>query len=521
VSKEGSGLPGRLEQPLTPAEFDQFARFAVESFSDPTYLLAQAGDIIYANQAATALLGFTREELCAKQMYEINVDLDPSNWGAIWALLQASGQRMFEARHRHKDGRVLPVRVSAHLFRIGEREYSCAIIHDIRERRQLEGRLQQAEKMEAVGRLAGGVAHDFNNQLAGILGYAELAQLAVEPDSPAVALLEELIAGVKVAASLTAQLLAFSRQGKFVSEPVDLHRLTQHVLSMFSRSVQRNIQVVCALEAARHWTLGDASQLQSAVLNLLLNARDAMPEGGTIRVDSFNMDFAPSEDTPPPHGLAAGPYVVLRVLDTGVGIDPALGERVFEPFFTTKETGAGTGLGLAAVYGTLKNHKGAVAVDSVLGKGSVFTLYLPVSRRESAASSERSRSGEPHGLRLSGHVLVVDDEPAIRDTTGQMLEALGCTVSVCADGESALAYFEREHAKVELVLLDLVMPGKSGAETFAALKRIDPHVQVLLVSGYSEEGHAQALVDAGARGFLQKPFTMASLAARVREILAR
>jgi nitrogen-specific signal transduction histidine kinase len=408
--------------------------------------------------------------------------------------------------------------VAAHFFRVGGKEYSCAFLSDISERKELEGRLRQAEKMEAIGRLAGGVAHDFNNQLAGIMGYAELLRAATSPNAKAQELVEQLCATVKVAADLTAQLLAFSRRGKFLAEPIDLHRLIGDVVTMFSRSVDRRIRVVTELEGRRSWTLGDPSQLQSALLNLLLNARDAMPEGGTVTVATSNVEFAEGDSAPRPLDLDYGEYVVVVVRDTGIGMDVEMQARIFEPFFTTKEVGVGTGLGLAAVYGTARNHKGAISVRSTPGHGSQFTLYLPVSR---AGGARREHSDEPPSLRLHGQVIVIDDERVVRESEAQMLEALGCTVVGFADAESAIAYFEREHASVDLVLLDLVMPGRSGAEAFRALQAIEPRVQVLVVSGYSLDEQVQRLIEAGALGFLQKPFTMAELAAKVGPQLRR
>jgi CheY-like chemotaxis protein len=257
--------------------------------------------------------------------------------------------------------------------------------------------------------------------------------------------------------------------------------------------------------------------LQSAVLNLLLNARDAMPGGGTITVATSNVEFEAGAVTLPPLDLEPGGYVVVTIRDTGVGMDAEMQARIFEPFFTTKEAGVGTGLGLAAVYGTAKNHKGAVGVRSSPGQGSEFMLYLPISR----VTAARQHTEEPPSLRLHGHVVVIDDERVVRESEVRMLEALGCTVSSFADAESAIAYFEREHESVDLVVLDFVMPGRSGAETFQALRRIDPSVQVLVVSGYSLDEQVQRLIEAGAQGFLQKPFSMAALAGSVGPRLRR
>ena len=496
---------------------DYFLRFAAERFSEGVYWIDETGDILYANQRSTELTGYSLAELRALKVYDVNVDLDETSWPGIWGLLKASGTRTFEARHRHRDGHILNVQVSANLFSIDGKEYSCAFISDVSERKALEGRLRQAEKMEAIGRLAGGVAHDFNNQLAGIIGYAELIRRATLANAKAQELLEQLCAGVKVAADLTAQLLAFSRRGKFLAEPIDLHRLIRDVVTMFARSIDRRVRVVTVLDAERSWTLGDPSQLQSAVLNLLLNARDAMPEGGTITVATSNADFD-ADVSMPAVELEAGAYVVISVRDTGVGMDAEMQSRIFEPFFTTKEVGAGTGLGLAAVYGTAKNHKGAVSAASSVGKGSQFMLFLPVSR---PGTTRIEHSAEPPSLRLHGHVVIVDDESVVRDSQTQMLQALGCSVTSFADSEAAIAYFQSSYASVDLVLLDLVMPGTSGAEAFKVLKRIDSDVQILVVSGYSLDEQVQRLIEAGAMGFLQKPFTMATLAGKVGPLLGQ
>ncbi len=522
--EEDSGLRrelGRLSAQLQTVEtpgLDRFTRFAVENLSDATYWMEEDASIIYVNEAASQLTGYSMDELCSMKVYDLNVDLDARSWPAIWGLLKAERRRSFEARHRRKDGGILEVEITAHFLELDGKEYSCAFVRDIRERKELELRLRQAEKMEAIGRLAGGVAHDFNNQLAGIMGYAELLRLAVADNPKAMEFVEELSGAVHVAAELTAQLLAFSRRGKFLAEPVDLHRLVRDVVSMLSRSIDKRIQIQTDFQAARPWAQGDPSQLHSVILNLALNARDAMPEGGTITLSTANAVYQPSSDPPPPTGLPPGSYVSLSVRDTGVGMDRETQQRMFEPFFTTKETGAGTGLGLAAAYGTVKNHRGTITVDSEVGRGTLFTIYLPVSRPGTAPKAD---TAEPPSLRLHGHALVVEDEAAPREVEAQMLEALGCTVTTFEDGRSALEHFREHHASVDLVMLDIVMPGMTGMDTYAAMKAIDPTVQVLVVSGYSLDGEAQAIIDAGASGFLQKPFTMAALAGKAAEILRR
>jgi len=497
---------------------DRFTRFAFEHLTDAAYWMNQDASIIHVNEAACALMGYSSEELQRLKIHEFNVDLSDDTWPAIWGLLKAEGHRTFEARHRHKDGRILDVEVRAHFVDFDGEEYSCAFVRDIGERKELELRLRQAEKMEAIGQLAGGIAHDFNNQLASIMGYSELLGRTVTDNARAMKFVRELGKVAQVAADLTSQLLAFSRRGKFRIEPIDLHRLLEDEVLVLSRSLAKNIRIETELNASRAWTLGDPSQLQNALLNLALNARDAMPHGGTLTLSTANVDIGASTEQARALGLPAGSYVELSVRDTGVGMDRELQQRVFEPFFTTKDVGSGTGLGLSAVYGTVKNHKGAIAIESEVGRGTRFVLYLPTSRSGVAALAD---GDEPASLRLHGHILVVEDEPALRVVSSQMLQDLGCRVTAVADGDSAIQVFRELRGSVDLVLLDLVIPGTSAMDTLETMRQVDPSVQVIVMSGYSRDGQVQAMLDAGAKDFLAKPFNMATLAGKVGALLPR
>jgi two-component system, cell cycle sensor histidine kinase and response regulator CckA len=495
---------------------DPFARFALEHASDAIYWLEEDASIFYANQAASALLGYTRDELLAMKVYELNSELDAARWPAIWGLLKAEGKRTFEAKHRRKDGHVLPVEVTANMLVLDGVEYSCAFVRDISGRKALEQRVRQAEKMEAIGRLAGGVAHDFNNQLAGIMGCAELLRREVAGNARGLQFVDELTGAIHSASDLTSQLLAFSRRGKFLIEPVDLNRSAFEVTKILAHSIDKRVTVETSLQAGTAWTLGDPSQLQNAILNLALNARDAISGGGTITVTTRAVELDAIEIARQQLNVAPGAYVALSVKDTGAGMDAETQQRVFEPFFTTKEGHGGTGLGMAAVYGTVKNHKGAIRIDSEVGRGTEVTLYLPASRPGIPA---RPDTGALAPMTLQGRVMLVDDEPRLRKVTCQMLEMLGCQVVAFGDGASALAHHREHRGAIDLVLLDMVMPEVSGAETFAALRAVDPQLPVLIVSGYSQDGGAQTLIDAGAVGFLQKPFNMAELAGMLRRAL--
>jgi PAS domain S-box-containing protein len=494
-----------------------FARFALERAPYAIYLMGEDASIIHVNQAASEMLGYSVEELLAMTVYELNAELAVGRWPAIWGLLKAEGRRSFEGKHRRKDGQVLTVEITANFLVLGSQEYSCAFVHDISARKDLEQRLRQAEKLEAVGRLAGGVAHDFNNQLAGILGCTELLRAEIDDSDRALRLLDDLTKSVRMASELTAQLLAFSRRGKFLIEPVDLNRAVQEVTSMLWRSIDKKFTVEPRLCSEPAWTLGDPSQLQNAILNLALNARDAMKSGGTIAVTTQRVQFDAAAIARMQLNVLAGEYIALSVRDTGVGMDAETQQRLFEPFYTTKE-GAGTGLGMAAVYGTVKNHKGAIRIESELGRGTEVTLYLPASR---SGTPPRPDTGEVESMALQGRVMLVEDEPRLLKVTAEMLALLGCEVSAFPDGSSALAHFREHHDAIDLVLIDLVMPGLSGSETFFELRAIDPKVQVLVISGYSQDGTAQSLIDAGALGFLSKPFGMAELAGKMRRALQR
>jgi PAS domain S-box-containing protein len=500
----------------------RFATFAVERFSDPAYLVREDAGIAYANDAASKMLGYTRAELLRIPVYVLDPDTPKSAWPAIWKALKDFGRRTFETHHRAKDGTIIPVEISANYLEVDGLEYSCAFARDIRDRKEIEERLRQAEKMEAIGALAGGVAHDFNNQLTSIMGCAELLREAVGADNDAANLVDNVLLAARRAADLTRQLLAFSRKGKYVIERVDVNGLVSEVASVVSRTIDKKIQIQLSLEARSSVVEGDASQLQNAILNLALNARDAMPDGGTLLF--FTGDSSANERTGGElsHGfeLAPGEYVEVRVADTGAGMDEATRARMFEPFFTTKEPGKGTGLGLAAVYGTVKSYRGALGVQSARGEGTTIHVYLPVATADGGdAEPEAPAAAASPALPPHTHVLVVDDDPAVRDVAQRLLLSLGCKTTVFADGVTCIDFYRRSFRDVDVVLLDMAMPLMSGRETFLMLREINPAIIALLASGYSLDSEAQSMIDEGVRGFVQKPYSRAALLAKLTEAL--
>ena len=380
------------------------------------------------------------------------------------------------------------------------------------EREELQLQLAQAQKMEAIGTLAGGIAHDFNNILAGILGGLALVELEIEDGSEGKTDIQEMKALVNRGAALTKQLLGFARLGKYDLKPLDLTRVVTKTSEMFGRT-RTDISIQLDFAPGLLAVLMDHSQLEQVLLNLLVNAGQAMPAGGQLLLRAENADLADEQGAL--LGIPAGLYAKLVVSDTGSGMDAKTMGRIFEPFFTTKGPGQGTGLGLASVYGIIKNHAGFIGVESEMGKGTTFTLLLPATERQ-VAEDKTPMAVLQHG---TGTILVVDDEAQIVKVCARLLQKFGYEVLTAPGGKQAIELVRRYGAKISLVLLDMTMPEMSGRQTYEALQKIVPGMRVLLSSGCSIEGQAQQLLDSGCNGFIQKPFDAVVLSAKVQEIL--
>lgn len=388
------------------------------------------------------------------------------------------------------------------------RQRTMALEREIAERKrieaqrlELENQLQQAEKLKVIGQLAGGIAHDFNNQLAGIMGYAELLQSERRDDPLVQEYTNAILAPGRRAADLTGKLLAFARRGQYRREPVDLHAVVREVLSLLSRSIDKNITVVERLDAPQSTVLGDPTLLQSAVLNVALNARDAMPGGGTL---TFTTE------------CAATSLLVLRITDTGQGMDAETLRHVFEPFFTTKAVGRGTGMGLPAAQGTIQRHGGSVDIESAPGRGTTVVVSLPLAGPEHIPASPSGRVVIVEG---KGHILLIDDEATVREMTAQFLRTLGYSVTSVSDAAEALRRYRAESQTIDLVLLDMVLPGTRGVDVFRALRQHNPEAKILILSGYSADDDARALLSQGALGFIQKPAALSDLSERIAKAI--
>lgn len=376
--------------------------------------------------------------------------------------------------------------------------------------------LRQAQKMDAIGQLAGGVAHDFNNMLAGIMGFAELLQRRVTDDERSCHLASGIIETSERAASLTRQLLAFSRKGQFREEPVDLNDTIADTLEMIRRTLDRRIEITTALEATATKVIGDPALLQNAILNLAINAGDAMQNGGVLTIATANQHQLDPDVLPAPNGNDYhSNWLVIGVSDTGVGMTDAVTRQVFEPFFTTKSVGSGTGLGLSAVYGTMQEHGGHVSVDSTAGVGTSFQLWLPTTTRIGTDQIRRRRPTQPG----DGTVLVIDDEEMIREVTASTLEQLGYQSLSAADGESGLAVWRAHRDEIRLVILDMMMPRMHGREVLEQMLSEAPATKIVVASGFARDADRDELLALGALGYLAKPYRVDDIADLLAQLL--
>jgi len=504
----------RAEEAVRQSEEQLQALF--DSAADVVFTKDWEGRYIRVNSACAKLHGLSEEEFIGKTDFDLFPKEEAKPGVETDRQVLVEGRTVASAYDRQVKGKTLTFSVVKSPLHgpDGAIIGLCGIARDITEQRSLEQQLRQAQKMESLGTLAGGVAHDFNNLLGGILGYVGLMKGDYSPAEKHYAYLELIENAGRRAAELTNQLLAFSRKGKFELRAVDLNNSVEDVSKLIGRTLDKNIEIATELQRGLPSVEGDPGQLEQAILNLCVNAADAMPAGGRLRLGTEVVALE-EEFTSKHVGCDPGEYVVLRVSDTGIGMDSETLSRMFEPFFTTKEVGKGTGLGLSTVYGIVKNHGGYVDVHSQPGKGSTFDIYLPVSKREFTPP-------QPQTMELqTGHetILAVDDEEIIRSLLKDILEKLGYRAIVAKDGKEATRIYDQNKGQIDAVIVDLVMPQVGGREIFRELKRRNPEVKVLLASGYAQAGAAQQILDEGVRGFIQKPFDLVDLSQKLRQML--
>lgn len=387
-------------------------------------------------------------------------------------------------------------------------------IDEEEEKERIRVQLFHAQKMEAIGTLAGGIAHDFNNMLQGILGYASLLKLKIPETDPIYKPLDVIERTAERAAELTQQLLGFARKGKFFVEILNINDLVSEAIKIISRTFDRAIKIKTDLSDNIWRFEGDKGQMVGVILNLCVNARDAMPVGGTLTISTYNREI--KEGEMPYSWARPGSYVVISVEDTGGGMDKETMKHIFEPFFTTKEIGKGTGMGLAMVYGVVKNHGGFITVDSEIGKGSTFTIYLP--RTEAEIKKEVGQTRTP--ISGSGTILIVDDEESIRNLLKDALSGLGYSVKEASNGKEAIEIFNLNKDRIDLIILDLIMPEMGGEETLLGLRELKPDVKVIIATGFGvTESLQHTLRQKGVSGFINKPFNIAEISEAIKTAL--
>jgi PAS domain S-box-containing protein len=493
--------------------------FSVNQASTPTFWAARDARIVRANRAACEMLGYSEAELLTLTVLDLHPGLDRAAWEAHWEEARVLRRMHFDAEQRRKDGRIILLEMDINWFEFEGAEYHFVFAHDITERRQLEERLRQSQKMEAIGQLSGGIAHDFNNLLTVVLGNLGMIRLAGGITPAAEESLQQIGQAVNRASNLTEQLLAFGRKQVMQTREVDLNEVVDTFSKMLRRVIGENVEVSLSFSPGPLTVRADPSMLEQVMLNLSINARDAMPRGGSLSLGTESVQVAEADLDRMPAGRA-GSFARLSVTDTGVGIAPEHMVRLFEPFFTTKDVGKGTGLGLASVYGILQQHEGWITVESGLGRGSCFRVYLPLREPTGAPPPEAAReAGAPGG---SETILLVEDDPAVRLVAGKALDRLGYRVLVASNGSEARELFQRHGPDIRLLLTDMVMPGgQDGADLARAFKAIQPSLKAILMSGYSADLAGTDFLSSGGDSFLGKPFEIAELAAAIRRCLAR
>ncbi|MDO9391061.1 MAG: PAS domain S-box protein, partial [bacterium] len=489
-----------------------------DSIGDGICLLDRQWKILQCNQSFINMVGRPYAEVLGRSCHDLFYGTDQTLEKSPLTRMEHSLHH--ETQELERAGRFLLAKADPIIDHQKALAGAVYTVTDITDRKLLEQELLQAQKMEAVGFLAGGVAHDFNNMLAGIVGNAELLQLKIYGQKELESYLDNIIKASGHAAGLTKQLLAFARKGQYQQVPVNVHKVIAETLGILGNTIDRRIKIEQHLRANPAVILGDHSQLENALMNLGINARDAMPQGGKLifSTDLINLDkeYILQRN----YKVEPGHYIQISVDDTGSGMSEEVKRHLFEPFFTTKEKGRGTGLGLAGVYGCIKNHGGSVEVYSEPGRGTAIKLYLPL-------YADLTAAGEPDFVQLkemavtagTGSILIVDDEDMIRTIAAQILKTAGYQVQTCADGQEAVDLYARDHGNIDLVIMDMVMPRLDGREAFNQMRKIEPRVKMLLSSGFSEDGDAQAILEDGALGFIQKPYRSAELLLRVQQAL--
>ncbi|TSK08278.1 MAG: PAS domain S-box protein [Geobacter sp.] len=495
----------------------EMIRISVDAASDSIYWIRGDGRIIDVNPAACRSVGYTREEIMGMRVWDLDIQHKEDAWLKHFEELRSRGTIVFESIHKTKDGGTVPIEVVANYVHFDHQELNCAFVRDIAERKQAEQERQrlQAQKLESLGTLAGGVAHDFNNILTSIIGNADLAMMQLFPESPVLGNLQRIEKSAAKAADLARQMLAYSGKGKFLVQALDLSRLIEEMEGTIKDAVPEPVQLRYQLASSLPLVDADPGQIRQVVVNLVRNAAEAIGEREGVIELSTGAQYCDGgffQDGWPVHPGGQGRYVFIGVSDNGCGMDQDTVGRIFDPFFSTKFTGRG--LGMAAVMGIVRGHRGGIKVHSEPGAGTTIRVFLPATQDGPKVAETAGGTGLWRG---HGKVLLVDDEDDVRSVGAELLKALGFTVVTASDGEEAVQRF-RESRDFSFVILDLTMPRMDGEQCCRALRSIEPGVKVVIASGYSEQEVARKFTGEAVTGFVQKPYSLSSLRDAVRKL---
>jgi len=475
---------------------------------------------VYTNRWAEQQIGYSSAELSQMHPFDIKPQYVEGKFRQlIDPLLNHQTQFLsFETIHRHKNGSEIHVSVNLQLIEIASsKKRFVAIVRDISEQKSREKHMMQMQKMEAIGRLAGGIAHDFNNQLASITGFAELIELA---DNLAEArnYAKKVMVAAERSSELTKQLLTLSRKDNLLLETFDIHQLIIKALEILAFSLNKNVDIKTHLASGQLMVHGDKTLLLNALINLGLNAAEAMPQGGSVTITSQFLDTTDSLPVELLSEQRPNSFLLIQVKDTGHGISADNLPRIFEPFFTTKPLSHSAGLGLASVQGAIKQNGGAITVESQFGEGTSFTIYLPLIQGSDATTNPYLQdANQANGRPLT--ILLVDDEVLIREMCEKFLSMLGHKIILASDGLEAFKLYKNNAQQIDLVLMDMLMPNMDGKEAFRLMKSINPSVKVIISSGFSAENTASALLAEGVKCFIRKPYKLAELKENIARVM--
>jgi PAS domain S-box-containing protein len=491
-------------------ESEQWHRSLFENATDGIVVLDRHGIILNINDKACEMHGFSRDSLVGTHIGLLERDENRDKMLEKMRRIFDGESIVFEAKHNKKDGSSIYLEISSKAITIGDDAYIQSFYRDITEKKKLQQHLFQSQKMESIGVLAGGIAHDFNNILTAILGHAEIIRRFTPMDEKSGRSLNVIEDASRRAGRMIAKLLGFARKSKYEMAPINLNDVVYDTVKLLEQVIDKTISLNVELDHRLPLVQGDANQMEQIIMNFIVNARDAMPKGGSIVIKSSALTVVKDMIDVPPY-VQPGEYVVLSISDNGTGIPEDIVNKIFEPFFTTKEQGKGTGLGLSMVYGAVKDHQGYLAVQSTVGVGSVFTVYVPA-----AAPTVTKASLSPAKGRET--LLVIDDEEDVLDIMREALEGNGYKVFATSESSVALDIYRRIFPETALVITDIVMPHMDGKELIRQIKMINPTVKVLAISGFTKFIAAKEEIK-DIEGFLQKPFESYNLLSVVRRVL--